>query len=126
MVRAHSRRVPENEIGLPAIVIAEVLRGRCDFVLKATPDQAERAGEFLQQTLAILEPFQIVAVDQAAVAVLKRLLKQYQSRKRYADVMIAAIAIAGHHIVITRNQKDFADLLPKQQLQNWIDDPPTN
>jgi predicted nucleic acid-binding protein len=40
--------------------------------------------------------------------------------------MIAAIAIAGHHIVITRNQKDFTDLLPKQQLQNWIDDPPTN
>jgi predicted nucleic acid-binding protein len=40
--------------------------------------------------------------------------------------MIAAIAKAGHHIVITRNTKDFADLLPKAQLQNWIDDAPVN
>ncbi len=40
--------------------------------------------------------------------------------------MIVAIAIAGNHIVVTRNQKDFVDLLPKHQLQNWIDDPPTN
>jgi hypothetical protein len=34
--------------------------------------------------------------------------------------------IAGNHIVVTRNQKDFVDLLPKHQLQNWIDDPPTS
>ncbi len=59
-------------------------------------------------------------------AVMSLLLKQHSSRKRYADLMIAAIAIAGYHVVVTRNQKHFADLLPKHQLQNWIDGPPTN
>ena len=54
------------------------------------------------------------------------LMKQHSSHKRYADLMIAAIAIVGNHIVVTRNQKDFVDLLPKHQLQNWIDDPPTS
>ena len=58
--------------------------------------------------------------------VFAQMLKQHQSRKRYADLMIAAIAKAGQHLIVTRNTKDFADLLPKQQLQNWIDDLPAN
>lgn len=35
--------------------------------------------------------------------------------------MIAALALAGQHIVVTRNQTHFADLLPTTQLSNWID-----
>ncbi len=70
--------------------------------------------------------FRIVFPEPASATVLAALLKQHASRKRYADVMIAALARAGNHIVVTRNQQDFVDLLPRQQLQNWIDDPPTN
>lgn len=39
-------------------------------------------------------------------------------------MMIAAMALAGHHVVITRNIKHFTDLLPPAQLANWIDEPP--
>jgi predicted nucleic acid-binding protein len=36
-------------------------------------------------------------------------------------MMIAAMAKAGRHVVVTRNQKDFENLLPQNQLANWID-----
>lgn len=69
-----------SEIALPSVVVAEVLQGRCDAVLKAIPADA--------------------------------------------PMMIAATVLAGRHILVTRNQRDFIDLLPKSQLVNWIDFPP--
>jgi len=51
-------------------------------------------------------------------------LKKFKSKKRYADMMIAAMALAGNHVVVTRNTKHFTDLLPPGQLANWIDTPP--
>jgi hypothetical protein len=38
--------------------------------------------------------------------------------------MIAAMVIAGQHILVTRNRTDFIDGLPTAQWANWIDDPP--
>ncbi|MGH9849232.1 MAG: type II toxin-antitoxin system VapC family toxin [Blastocatellia bacterium] len=66
----------------------------------------------------------IVTVNQASATVFAQLLKKHRTHKRYPDIMIAAITLAGGHIVVTRNQKHFVDLLPANQLQNWIDDPP--
>ena len=63
-------------------------------------------------------------IDEEAAKVFKKLLIQLKSKKRYADMMIAAMALAGNHIVVTRNTKHFADLLPPDQLANWIDEPP--
>ncbi|NOT60333.1 MAG: PIN domain-containing protein, partial [Acidobacteria bacterium] len=88
------------------------------------PAQAPLANEMLLLTLQALRPFQIVVFDTVSAAAMTQLLARHQSRKRYADLMIAAMALAGRHIVVTRNQKDFADLLPRAQLQNWIDDQP--
>jgi hypothetical protein len=31
------------------------------------------------------------------------------------------MALAGGHIVITRNVADFSDLLPTVRIQNWVD-----
>jgi hypothetical protein len=39
-------------------------------------------------------------------------------------LMIAAMVLAGQHILVTRNRLDFVDVLPATQLANWIDDPP--
>ena len=49
---------------------------------------------------------------------------RHRRRKRYADLMIAAIVATGQHVLVTRNQSDFSDVLPQVQLANWIDDPP--
>lgn len=122
----HTRRATGTQIVLPSVVVAEALRGRCEFLLKAKPEQVAVAEKLLQETLQTVQGFQQVAFDDASLGVMQQMLKQHQSRKRYADLMIAAIAKAGQHILVTRNTKDFADLLPKAQLQNWIDDAPTN
>ena len=121
-VLAYMQRIPQSEIGLPSIVVAESLRGRCDFALKATPEQIVTAHKLLLETLQMLQSFTIVPFDEQSATFFVQLQKQHKSRKRYADVMLAAMALAGRHVVVTRNTKDFADLLPKNQLQNWIDD----
>jgi predicted nucleic acid-binding protein len=120
----HLLRVPWSAIVLPSVVVAEVLRGRCDFALKASPAQAPQAHERLQDTLHMLTQFHIVVFDQTCANVMEHLRQRHRRRKRYADLMIAAMAIAGRHVLVTRNQTDFADVLPLAQLVNWIDDPP--
>lgn len=117
----HLKRVKRVEVGLPSVVFAEVLRGRCDYALKARPEQAVQAHALLIDTHRMLARFQIVAFDQRCADALVRLRQQYSSRKRYADMQIAAMALAGNHTVVTRNTQDFADLLHPNQLQNWID-----
>lgn len=49
-LRSYLLRVPWSEIALPSVVVAEVLRGRCDFALKATPGEAPLAHQRLLDT----------------------------------------------------------------------------
>ena len=56
--------------------------------------------------------------------ILHQLRNKYKKHKRYVDMMIAAVAICGKHIVVTRNIKHFSIFLPPNQLVNWIDEKP--
>jgi predicted nucleic acid-binding protein len=123
-LRSYLLRVPWSEIALPSVVIAEVLRGRCDFALKATPAEAPLAHRRLLDTQQMLSQFQIIVFDAACATVMEDLRQRHRRRKRYSDLMIAAIVAAGQHVLVTRNQGDFSDVLPRAQLANWIDDPP--
>jgi len=115
-------KVPRQHVVLPIVVVAEQRRGRADAILKAEPAQLARAQDLWQQTQALLRRFHLLYFDEQSLALVGRLKEQMRTRKRYADVLIAAQVIAGHHILVTRNTDDFRDLLPAQQLQNWIDD----
>lgn len=123
-LRQHLLRVSWSEIVLPSVVVAEVLRGRCDFALKALPAGAPLAHRRLMETRQMLTRFRVIVFDESAAEALIRLRGQHSSRKRYPDLMIAAMAEAGHHVVVTRNESDFVDLLPKAQVANWIDNLP--
>ena len=116
------RKVPRHNVMLPVIVVAEQLRGRSDAVLKADASQLGRAQELFRQTQTLLNQFQVLYFDEQSLAVATRLKNQLKTRKRYADVIMAAQVIAGNHILVTRNVKDFRDIVPANQLQNWIDD----
>ena len=123
-LRLYLLRVPWDEIALPSVVVAEVLRGRCEFALKATPAEAPLAHQRLLDTQQMLAQFHSVVFDVAGATVVARLRQQHRRRKRYAALMIAAMVIAGQHILVTRNRTDFVDVLPTTQVANWIDDPP--
>lgn len=124
ILRQHLEQRAWAEIALPTVVVAEVLQGRSSAALKATPAEAPWAHEQLVQTQQMLKQFQQVVFDKAAAGVLESLRQKHRRAKRYADLMIAAVAVAGQHTVVTRNYRDFEDLLPKRQLANWIDIPP--
>ena len=95
MLRQYFPRIPWSEIALPSVGIAEVLQGRADFALKATPAQAPLAHQQLMETWRLLQAFNVIIFDTADAATLMRLQKQIRTRKRYTDVMIAARALAG-------------------------------
>jgi predicted nucleic acid-binding protein len=124
ILKAHLERIDWPQIALPSIVVAEVLRGRCEFALKATPTQAPQAHQRLLDTMAMLQAFDIAPFDEECARIVLDIQKRGSTRKRYADVMIAAIAIARGKILVTRNQRHFIDLLPSNQIVNWIDDKP--
>ncbi len=124
-LQLHLQQVPWSEIALPSIVVAEVLRGWCDFALKAIPTQAPFAHRLLMETQQLLSRFNVVIFDERCVNAMEELQRKYKPHKQHADMMIAAVAIAGNHIVVTRNQKHFARFLPKNQLANWIDEKPS-
>src|SRR5919197_2249776 len=123
-LRSYLLRVPWSEIALPSVVVTEVLRGQCDFALKATPAEAPLAHRPLLDTQQILSQFQGVVFDAACATVMQRLQRRHRRLKRYADLMIAAIVAAGQNTLVTRNQANFRDVLPRAQMANWIDDPP--
>jgi predicted nucleic acid-binding protein len=79
----------------------------------------------LLETQQILAQFHIVVFDAACATMMERLRQRHRRRKRYADLMIAAMVLAGQHILMTRNRTDCIDVLPAAQLANWIDHPPT-
>lgn len=60
---SHIYRVGWNQIALPTPVIAEVMRGRSDYALKATPQQAVLAHQLLLDTYNTLQNFQTVLFD---------------------------------------------------------------
>jgi predicted nucleic acid-binding protein len=64
-LRWHLQRVPWSEIALPSVVVAEVLRGRCDFALKAIPVEAPLAHRRLLDTQQMLSQVQVVVFDAA-------------------------------------------------------------
>ena len=115
------KKVPRQDVRLPIVVVAEQLRGRADAILKAQPAQLARAQQVFRQTQALLSRFHILYFDEQSLLIAGHLTEQIRTRKRYADVLIAAQVLAGQHILVTRNTNDFRDLLPMEQLQNWVD-----
>ena len=123
-IRLHLQKISWSEIAIPSVVLAEVLLGRCDYALKASPEKLSFAHELLMKTRKLLDKFNIIVFDEACTKALEELQRRYKTHKRYADMLIAAMAKAGNHIVVTRNQQHFEKMLPKNRIANWVDEKP--
>ncbi|MEZ4870185.1 MAG: type II toxin-antitoxin system VapC family toxin [Caldilineaceae bacterium] len=121
ILRANVERVEWTQIALPSVIVAEVLRGRADYALKATPMQAPQAHLLLVETINLLQTFHIIPFDAKCAQVMLEMQQRFTTKKRYADVMIAATAVAHQMTIVTRNQKHFTDLLPLHRIVNWVD-----
>lgn len=100
----------------------EALRGRQDAVLKAeNGDKLLRAQQGLIRTVAHLALFEIVPFDEAAATEFDR-LRQTKGLKKIGrgDLLIASIALANKATLVTRNLKDFRQVVGLQ-VENWAD-----
>jgi tRNA(fMet)-specific endonuclease VapC len=111
------------EIPVTSIVSRiEVLRGRFEFVLKAAnADQLLKAQKWLEVSERDLAQYSIVPFNAVAAAESDRLRKDKKLRKiGRKDLLIAAIALANHATLVTRNFRDFRQV-PGLRLENWAD-----
>jgi tRNA(fMet)-specific endonuclease VapC len=122
-VVSRQQRVPSAEIATSIVSRIESLQGRFDFLLKAaTGEELLRAQSLLDGTIGALAQVESVfGIDEAAAADFDRLRQNKKLKKiGRTDLLIAAIALANHAILVTRNLKHFS-LVPGLHLENWAD-----
>ena len=111
-------------MGIPIVVATEVLRGRVLAVeesFRRRADKIEAAFASMHSTLILLRDANIVPFSPEASQIFQSGLDFPKGCGRN-DRLIAAIAIAGEHVLVTRNVAHFAGIRGLQ-IENWIDDP---
>jgi tRNA(fMet)-specific endonuclease VapC len=121
-VRERLKQLAEPDIGTTIITKIELLRGRFDFVLKAsTGSELLRAQQLLTRTEELLEQIVIVPLDERAIVQFDRLVAVRGLKKiGRADLLIASIALAHRAVVVTRNMRHFRQV-PGLSITNWVD-----
>lgn len=109
-------------IGITIITKAEVLRGRIDYLLKASDGrQFIRAQELFLRTESFLNGLALFSISEESNALFERLIAQKGLRKcGRADLLIASVALRHKAVLVTRNMDDFKKI-PQLKLVNWAD-----
>jgi len=118
----HLRTVDDSDVGTTIITKLEILRGRIDFVLKAsTGADILRAQDLFTRTDELLAQIAIVSFTQAAAEHFERLRAQSKFRKiGHADLLIASIVLSNRATLVTRNMRHFKQI-PGMPVVNWVD-----
>jgi tRNA(fMet)-specific endonuclease VapC len=116
------RAANDSDTGTTIVTKAEILRGRIDYLLKATTgEELLRAQDLFLQTEALLSQILTIPFDENAAAQFNRLMVLRTLRKvGRADLLIASIALANRAIVVTRNARHFRQF-PGLTVVNWVD-----
>jgi tRNA(fMet)-specific endonuclease VapC len=98
----------------------EILRGRFDFLLKATDSQQlQRAQQWLDQTDHDLANIPILSIGSSSAAQFDRLRENKKLRKiGRADLLIAGIVLAHNATLATRNLRHFRQV-PGLRVEDW-------
>jgi tRNA(fMet)-specific endonuclease VapC len=121
-IRDRLNQLDDPDIATTLITKIELLRGRMDFLLKATDGRTLlRAQSLLFQTETLLSEIDILPFDPMAIEQFERLIAERSLRKMgRADLQIASIALAKRATLVTRNIKDFRRI-PSLKIINWFD-----
>ena len=114
--------VGDTEIGVTSITRAEVLRRRCENLLKAdTTEETLKAQQRLDRSEQGLSRLMIVRFDEAAAGHLEQLGKVDRLKRiGRADILIASITLANDATLVTRNLRHFRQV-PNLKIANWVD-----
>ena len=111
-----------EEIVVTIITKVEILRGRFDYLLKASnKEQFLKAQRLLVLSEAQLDEASVLLLNDAALDIFAMLQQTRGTRSiGRSDLLIAAIALAHDATVATRNMKHFSKV-PMLRLANWRD-----
>jgi tRNA(fMet)-specific endonuclease VapC len=116
------RTTSDPSIATTIVTRVELLRGRIDFLLKAsTGPELLRAQSLFLETEQLLQGIEVVEFDESAALVFER-LRSVKKLKRIgrADLLIASIALSLDATLVTRNIKHF-HVVPGLDVVNWVD-----
>lgn len=121
-VRRKIEEAAEENLAIAVITRNEILRGRADSLLKAADmEELRKAAERFRQAKDLLSDFIVAGLDDASIEHFGRLRTQKSLKKMgRADMLIACIALARNAKLVTRNTKDFLDVVGLR-LENWVD-----
>ncbi|MDM8559520.1 PIN domain-containing protein [Candidatus Parabeggiatoa sp. HSG14] len=111
-----------NKVETTIISRIEMLRGRCDFLLKAsTGHDVVKSQQWLKQTEIFLSQWLIIPFDDAAATQFYILRENKKLRKvGHADLLIASIVLANQAVLVSRNLRHFKQV-PNLKVVNWVD-----
>jgi len=121
-VAARIREVGQANVATTVVSAVEVLRGRHEYLLKASDgNQLLLAQRLLDVTQALLRELEIIGIDSAAAAEFDRLRQNKKLKKiGRGDLLIASLALAHRATLVTRNLRDFQQI-PGLRVENWAD-----
>ncbi|MBF0224672.1 MAG: PIN domain-containing protein [Desulfobacterales bacterium] len=114
--------VNDSDIRITVITKIELLRGRFEFLLKASDKvQLLKAQELLYRTEELLMQIPTIGVDDKSAFQFEKLLNIKKLNKiGRADILIASIALANNAVLVTRNLKHFRQIAGLF-VTNWVD-----
>jgi tRNA(fMet)-specific endonuclease VapC len=116
------RRCDDADVAITIITKAEILRARCDGLLKAADAvQLLRAQSRLGHTESLLNQLKVVGLDERATEEFLRLRARKEFKKiGHVDLLIAGVTLANRATLVTRNLRHFRQI-PNLSVENWVD-----
>ena len=113
--------IPAHEQVVPVVVVEEMLRGRLNSIRQAEAGKSklsiERAYELLEQTLDAFKKVIVVSFTPQAQALFE-MWRQQKVNVGTHDLRIAAICVSSAMKLVTRNQRDIAQI-PGLDFEIW-------
>jgi tRNA(fMet)-specific endonuclease VapC len=121
-----SRKVTEvgADVAITIITVQELFNGWVVRINNAKDQDVEdlvRLYRKLDRTVALCKRIPILSFDEVAGERYQQMLQETPSlskKRLQKDIRVAAIALVNHAIVVTRNERDFAQV-PGVRLENW-------
>ncbi len=116
------KRTDDSDIRITIITRIELLRGRFEFLLKASDKhQLIRAQELLYRTDELLAQIPVLGFDEKSAFEFEKLQNVKKLKKiGRADILIGSITLANHAVLVTRNLHHFQQF-PGLIVTNWVD-----
>jgi tRNA(fMet)-specific endonuclease VapC len=112
-----------DELAITIITRIETLRGRFDTVLKAADGAELQRGQrrLMEAERDLAKIPKVLLIDAGSAREFDRLRADKKLKKiGRTDLLIAAIVLANHGRLVTRNLKDFGQV-PGLRANNWAD-----